>query len=445
MTVALRRLEERLIVALFAALWIFVAIDLLVGTPVFRKVAEAVLAVLLILAVRRASRHLQVVGVLLVIGTIAIAVPRGDWAVLDRGLGAALVFAAFLPIIMLLRATVEQSPTVATIRNRLTATGKAGRGAWMLLGAHILAAILTMGFVPVMRPMLPPDLSEEERVSLASAGVRGLALAGLWSPFFMASAVAAQLVPTVPAWQTIGIGLALAAAGLLLSFTVFSPGLTRTELVQAARRLVPLLTPTVLLVGAVAIAGALTGWTSLEAIVLIVPVACVAYLATLRGVSMPAVARRVAGSVGRIGDELVVMTAATVFGAAIAGAGLPPGLSDAVEFLARYPVLVIAADVILIFSLGVLGLHPMITAAIVIPVTLSLGVPIADPVLVHAVIAGWTLSATIAIWTLPVVISATMFEIPARRLVFGPNLRYLAIFIPFAIALLGLLNWGLTR
>jgi hypothetical protein len=440
-----RRLEERLIVVLFAALWLFVAIDLLVGSLAVRRIAEVVLATLLVLAVRRASRHLQVVGIVLVAGTIAIAGPRGDWGAVERGLRAALVFAAFLPIIMLLRVTVEHSPTVATIRTRLTAAGVAGRRAWMLLGAHILAAILTMGFVPVMRPMLPAQLSEDERVSLASNGVRGLGLAGLWSPFFMASAVAVQLVPTVPAWQTIGLGLALAGMGLGLSFLGFSPGLTRPELGDAIRRLGPLLPPTALVVGAVAVVGALTGWTSLQAIVLIVPFACIAYLWRLPGVEMPVVARRVASSVGRIGDELVVMTAATVFGAAIGAAGLPDGLGDAVEFLARYPVVVIAADIVIIFVIGVLGLHPMVTAAIVIPITQSLGVPIADPVLVHAVIAGWTMSATVAIWTLPVVISATMFEIPVRRLVFGPNVRFLALFLPLVVAVLGTLNWVLMR
>jgi hypothetical protein len=66
-------------------------------------------------------------------------------------------------------------------------------------------------------------------------------------------------------------------------------------------------------------------------------------------------------------------------------------------------------------------------------------------VLAQIVVLGWSLSAIVSAWTLPVVMTSGAFEVPVRRLVFGPNLRFVAAFGVAATAALVALNAALLR
>lgn len=425
---------------LFLLLWFLVVADLGLHAFVLRRAGEAILVLLILHASWRASTHIRIMAGVLATATAVVAWQAGDWSAIDRGLGSAFAVAAFLPVIVLLRATVELSPAVAAVRERLTRMSRAERKAWMTGGAHLLASILTLGFVSVQRPMLPADLDAAESRSLAECGVRGLGLSVLWSPFFVAAAIAGQLVPGVQVWQTVSIGLALAALGGVVAHLMFNRELDLDSYLRALRRLVPIFLPTVLLVGTVVVVSGVTGWNVLQSVVVVIPLVCISYVCWRAAGKLRAVLARVVDGAGRMGDEVLILTVSLVFSGAVAGVAMPAEVAQGLAVLADHPWLIITLEVGLIGLLGVLGLHPLVTAGVVVPLTLSAGMPIAAPVLAHVVILAWSLSGMIAAWTLPVVVTAAAFDMPVRQLVFGSNVRFVLVFGLAACAALSLLN-----
>jgi len=423
---------------------VLVVLDLALRWLPLRHFAEGALALLMGLALLKASTHIRVQATVLFTATAVLTWRSGDWAVLERGLRAALLMGAFLPVVMLVRSTVYLSPTVPAIRERLGAMSAAERRSWMTGGAQLLGSILTLGYVSVQRPMLPATVPDDERASLAESGVRGLGMAILWSPFFVASAMASQLVPGVAAWRIVLLGMALSALAGLIAHLMFNRELAPRAMPRVLRRLVPIVIPTGLLVGAVVLTSGLAGWNVLQSVIVVVPGVCAVYVLAHAPRQAGAVVREVAAGAGRMGDEVLVLTTATVFGAAVAGVGLPESLAGTVRALGEWPWLAIGGAVAAIAGLGVAGLHPMVSAAVIVPAYVGLGLPIADPVLLHIVVLAWALSSMVSAWTLPVVVSAAGFDVPVRRLLFGPNLRFVAVFGLSAVSALALLNRVLT-
>jgi hypothetical protein len=429
---------------LFVALWLLVVVDLGLQSPALRRVAEGVLALLILLAMLKASPHIRLLASVLLTGTGVLMWRAEDWGVIERGLGAALAVGAFLPVVALVRATVYASPTVPAIRERLGAMSSAERRTWMTGGAHLLGSILTLGYVSVQRPMLPREIGEAERMSLAECGVRGLGMAVVWSPFFVASAVAGQLVRGVAAWQIVALGLALAAIGGVIAHLMFNRGLDLRSFGRAVARLEPIVVPTVLLVGAVVATSGAMGWSVLQSVIVVVPACCAVYLLAFARDHAPGIVPDVATSAGRMGDEVLILTASTVFGAAMAGVAMPDGLAESMRAVGDRAWIVIALSVLTIAVLGIVGLHPMVSASVIVPACIALRLPIADVVLAHIVVLGWALSSISSAWTLPVVITAGAFGVPVRRLVFGPNLRFVAVFGVAAVTALVWLNAALV-
>ncbi len=440
---ATARSLDRLATALFAALWLIVVANLFGRSESLTRVGAVLLVVLIALALTRASRHIRVLALTLAAGAVALLALGGDAAPLWRGLGTALPYAAFLPTVVILRAAVELSPTVRRIREQVTALEPQGRSAWMMLGSHLTSAIITLGFVSVLRPMLPARLEPAERLELARSGIRGLGMAVTWSPFFVAGAVASQLVPTVPAWRLIGFGLVVGAIGVAVAFVMFHRELRWPELRRAIGQLRALLPPTAAIVGAVVLLASVTGWSSLQSIVVAVPIASAAYILVRGGAEREVIGMRIVSAVGRMGDEVIILTVSAVFGTMVAGHGLPDAIVHVIETIGRFPFAIIVLEVAVIVALGFVGLHPIVSAAVLIPLSIALELPLAPQVLGHVVTLAWGLSSTIAIWTLPVVVASNLFEVPVRSLSTGPNVRFVLVYGLAGCAALALLNRAL--
>lgn len=413
---------------LFVLLWLLVVLDLGLDSLVLRRVAEVALALLMLLALPGASLHIRVLALLLFAGTAAFTWQAGDWAPLERGLAGALAIGAFLPVVGLVRATVSASPTVPAVRERVGAMAASERRTWMTGGAVLFGAILTLGYVSVLRPLLPQRLDAAEATALAEAGIRGLGLTIVWSPFFVASAVAGQLVPSVAAWQIVAWGGALGLLGAVVAHLMFNRGAGVAAILRALRRLGPAVPACLLLVGAVVIASGLTRWSTLQSVVAVVPAICAVYVALRARSRAASVVRETVSASGRISDEVLILTASAVFGAAMPIEAVSAHAAGWVGALAGLPSVTIAVTVTTIATLGVLGIHPMLTASVLVPTLIALQWPIAPLVLALVVTFAWGLSATVAAWTLPLVASSTAFGVPVRRLVFGANLRYVVAY-----------------
>jgi hypothetical protein len=428
----------------FFAIWLVTLLHLLAGRPNPGVAGAVLLLMLMALALPRASRHIQVMFGLLTVITLTVTIQAGHPETIIHGLGSAAIIAAFLPMLIVVRVAVESSPTVPRIRERVSEMEPSERKAWVSIGAHLLGSILTLGYVSIQRPMLPKQLKPDEALELASCGVRGLGISVVWSPFFVATAVASQLVPGVPAWRLILTGLGLALIGGLIAHLMFNRTLKMAGLIRALHRLLPTLPPTLILVGSVALCSTITGWSGVQSIVLVVPILCMGFMLLTSPRQVGQAFNRIVEGSGRMGDELLIMTGSMVFAGSIAGATLPEEFRQLLAGMVDWPDVLILAVVAVIGGLGMVGVHPMISSALLIPATTLIGAPIAAPVLAQMIMLAWSINSTTSAWTPPCVVTAGTFGIPLRQLVFGANLAFVAVFWLVAGGALAVLNRLLT-
>ena len=418
---------------------------LLSGLQLARTIAVGCMVVFLASAAPRASLHIRLL-LFVAAGTAAWSILfERNWAPVMRGLEAGVIMGAFFPTIMLLRASADESPLIGATRERIEGYSEPQRALWVQAVAHVLGSFLMIGGYLIARAALPAQIAEERRVRLAEAAVRGIGLGVCWSPFFVASAIASQLVPTVPAWQLVLTGLVFSLAGWMLSLGVFYRPIAGGGLLAPLRGVATFAIPSALLVTTVIGVSLATGYRSLEAIVLVVPVICLGYLATLGRAATLRAVRRMPWALGRLSDELIVFTAAMCLGAVVAGSGAGRELSQLLAGLAGLPLLLIAAEVALIAGLGFAGLHPMITATLLVPLLAEAHRGFSHVVVAYIVVFAWGVSSFVAIWTLPVASAATTFDVPVRRLALGENLRFALLFGVCGCLLLAALNYLLIN
>lgn len=427
---------------MLGAVWLLVVLYLLLGLPLLRTLAVGCLAGFLVSAVPRASLHIRV---LFLVGAVAagwsVLVVR-DWAPVLRGLEAGIIMGAFFPTLLLLRSTADESPLLAATRERIERWSERQQEVWVQAVSHLLGSFLMIGGYVIARSALPPQLPEARRVRLAESATLGLGLAGCWSPFFVASAIASQLVPSVSAWQLVVLGLGIAVIGWTLSRLMFFRGL---DMGAPIRSVVAFAIPSAALVGLVIALSLVTGLRNLEAITLIVPVVCLGYLATVGRQAAVNALRRVPPALARLSDEVIVFTTAMCLGAVVAGSDAGKGLSQLLGGLAEMPLLLIFAEVALIVAAGFAGVHPMISVTLMLPVLVEAHRQLADLVVAYIVVLAWMLSSLVAIWTLPVASAATSFDVPVRRLALGRNLRFMLLFGVCGCIALAVLNRVMTN
>lgn len=419
---------QRLSGTLLGSLWLLVVLHLLSAAPLLRTLAMLNLAAFLACAIPRASMHIRVLSLVTALLAAWSAWRGGAWTPVRAGLEAGIIFGAFIPTIMLLRATADESPLLRETRGRIDAWNEPQRELWVQGLGHLLGAFLMIGGYVIARSALPQDLDEERRVRFAESAVRGLGLAVCWSPFFVSSAIASQLVPSIAAWQLVGLGLAFAALGWALSAAFFFRDVRGSALAAALRGTAAFALPSAFLVALVIALSVATGLRNLEAVVLLVPAVCVLYLLRRGRPSLRRALGRVPPTLARLSDEVIVITMAMCLGAVVASADLGKGVSAAIAGLGGVPSVLITAEVALIAGAGFAGVHPMITATLLFPLLAEAHRGIADLVLAYVVVFGWMLSSMLAIWTLPVASAATTFGVPVRRLALGRNVPFVLAF-----------------
>ncbi|HXZ50089.1 MAG TPA: hypothetical protein VEG27_13795 [Usitatibacter sp.] len=426
--------------ALLAAVWLVELARIVRPAPPLATLGGAALAAFVALALVRANRHIRALF-LVVAGTSAVMAWRGGVPdALAAGFGRAQIFGAFLPSVLFLRATAEASPRIARLRHGLGGLDAAGAQNWTLYGSHALGAVLNVGAMSILAPVVSRGAGEARREGLASSSARGVGTAVMWSPFFIAMAFTSQLVPGVAVWEAMSVGVGLAAIGLALSHALFTPALRGAAFRSSVAQLGPLVAPMAIVVAAVVAANAFVGLNGLQSVALVVPACCLAYLAALGPEAAREAARRAFESFGRLADELLIVAGATILAAVVAalpsahafGAAVTPGLVSGFAL--------IVALVFVLVALGQAGLHPMIGAGIVVPVIAAGPFGVCHAVLVETAVFAWGLSASISMWTLPIVAASISFNVPVRSLVSRRNLLFGLLYALAGVLYLGAVN-----
>jgi len=402
---------------LLAVVWIGELARIVHPLPALSAACAIALGAFVLLAWLRASRHIRVLFLVVAAVSAAIAFGGGVPRALSEGYGRSQIFGAFLPSVLFLRATAEESPRLERLRHGLGGLSPEAAQNWTLFGSHALGAVLSVGAMSVVAPVVSRGAGDSQRTRLATSSARGVGAAVMWSPFFVAMGFTSQLVPHVAIGELMAIGAGLAAIGLGISFAMFTPRLSRSAFVASVAQLKPLLLPMAIVIAAVVGASAAFQLTGLSSVSLVVPLCCVAYLAVLGAGAARSAVRRTLASFARLADELLIVIGATILATVVAaspfaraiGASITPGMISGFAL--------IAALVFVLYLCGLAGLHPMIGAGIVLPVIAAGSFGVSHAVLVSTGIFAWGLSASISMWSLPIVAASLSFHVPVRELV----------------------------
>ncbi|MFZ4652286.1 MAG: hypothetical protein ACOYLV_16370 [Rubrivivax sp.] len=401
--------------AVLSVLWVAELAWLLTRWPPAALVARVALVVFLALAFWRASRHVRALFVVVLALCGLIASVLGHLGAWWEGLGQAQIFGAFLPALLLLRATAQHSPYAERLRAGTASLSAQQATNWTLAGAHLVGAVLSVGAMGVLAIGLGRGVDEDERARRAAAAVRGLGTAVMWSPFFVAMGFATQRVPAVALWQAMLAGAGVAAIGLIGSVRLYTPDLTPAQLGHSLRLLRPLLAPVAVVFGAVL---ALSAWGmgGLQAIALALPLVCGLYLLT-RGPAVGAPALRATfGHFARLGDEMLVVAGASMLGAAVVALPAAQALMQGIQPGQIHGGVLLASLVVGLFVLGQLGVHPMIGAGVLLPVIAGAPFGVHPVALVAGTVFAWGLVGASSVWQLPIATASAAFGVPIARL-----------------------------
>lgn len=424
---------------LLLALWLAALIDVLAPGLGMATAAWPALALFLGLALLRTRPATRLLCLVLAGGAGVLAAAFGVAEAIPHGLERGLLFAAFMPSLVLLRATAEQRHETAEARAVFAGLPPAQRAGGMMVGGHLLGAALNIGILAILAPVIGRGGPEAERRRVVTATLRGFILAVLWSPFSVGMGLVTSYLPAVPFWQIVLLGGALAVLGLAVSFALFDRAAGARALLQAAASLMPVVPAVIVATLAVALVGAALSLPTLAALIVTLPVLCALALATEAGARPRFAVAATLEGLGGVGGEVAVLSLALVLGTvldAVMATGAvrlpPPGAVPAIALLAGATATIVAA--------AALAVHPIVSATVVLVFLTSMPQPVHGLSLLMAVLMGWSLGSMVSISGIAIATASALFAIPPERIIRGANAIFVACFGAVAILVLAALD-----
>ena len=436
-----RAVQKRLRLDLVLSfLWILVLVDVAApGLGLARPLSLILIAYSTLALVGLRWQSLLLCGVLAGLGLILCGV-FDVWPAFLQGAGRALIFAAFMPTVLLVRATADRRSEIAQAKILFARLDPGQRGAGLLFGLHAIASILSIGIFAILASVVDPNEPEAERRRLVGIGLRSICLCAMWSPFFVGMGLATHFIPTVELWQIMPLGLSFAIAGLFLSVVMFDRSGGLSGLTRTLASLAPVLPPIAVAALSVVAITSLTDLATLQALVVTMPVLCgAALLSGGSGKFAAAIAATRAGLV-KIRGEICILSFAVILGTVIEFALPVAGIQDSFAGLNPSPLVVIAFIIFAMSAAGLLGFHPIVSLTVLLALFSSVTLPVDDLVLMMALLMGWGFGAMISVSGISVVTASTMFAIAPERLIRGANILFVVVMGTAATGVLTGLN-----
>lgn len=406
----------------------------------FYPAGATLMALYAALALPRLRRQTLVLCAILALAAAVFAALFDGWRVIGPALERTTVFTAFFGTIMILRATADRHPKMENTRALFERLNTGQQSAAFLTAAHFIGGILVVGVMAVLAPILRPEASDTERRAVAEASLRGMCLAPLWSPFWIAMAVAYQHLPAVPLWQVMTIGLPLAMCGLVLAHWMYARGVGLRQLWQAILGLKPILPPVAVAAATITVVTSATSLSTLQSVAVCTPILCGGVLLALGWRRLSSAIRSVYGGVGRVADEIVLVTVALVLGRVLEHGLSESGIAGDIAGLSLPPEVLIALTILIMTSTALVGIHQLVTMTLMLVLFAPLGSGLADVVLMQSALVGWAFASMVGISAVSVAVAGSMFRVPIERLAFGPNQKFVLTFGIFAILILAAVN-----
>ncbi len=430
-----RASADSILQALFIAVWLLTLVRVpfsghLPAWPATLLMAVLVVASLTVLR-RRAIPLIAGLGV----AALALAAWRGDWHELYRGLEQATVFVAFFGTLIALRTTAERRPETIRARERFAVLDAGRRDGATMLGAHLTGAVLVVGAHALLSPVYGPKSPEAVRFRGALAAQRGIGLAGLWSPFWVAMVVTYQHLPDVPLWAVMGLGIALAVPGLMFG-RALRGGLHRDGIAP----LLPLVPPVTIAAATVVALSSFTPLAPHEALALGIPLLCLAALLPFGRRALREVLARTAADTRSVLGELTLLSCAFMLGRVLVGLLADLQAADWLDRNMPPAPIVIGGVIAATTLLSMIGVHQIVTITALLVLLVESPSGVADLVLMEAALIGWGFSAMVGLSAVSTVAAAAMFGVPVERVAWSANARFCLAFGLFATAALSIVN-----
>ena len=425
---------------LLGALWTIELVGFAVSVEWLRWLAAAGLFVFVGHALVAGRWQIRLVVAILSLCIAALCVAFGGWEAIWHGVQRATIFVPFLCTIVLLRASAEQRPEIAAAREMFTSLDRSRRGAGILVGAHILGSVLIVGAFALLAPILGREAAEAERRQVALAAMRGMCLAALWSPFFVAMGFTSSYLPAVELWQIMPVGLSLAAIGILAAYLIFDREAGLASLGRVLRSLAPIMPSVAVAALTVTLLTGLTRWTTVESLIVGMPVLCAVVLAAMGRGALKAAMRTTREGMGNLGPELCLMTFAMTLGVVLETTLPQTGVLPWLRGLALSPPAVIGVVAGGMTLAAFLTVHPIVSGTVLLVLFTSFPTGVADLVLMQCVLVGWALGTMISVSSVSVATSSAMFRTAPENLITRGNIGLVVVLVSLSVVILSGLN-----
>ena len=424
--------------ALLVFVWALVLIRILWRDAPVGDAATSAMTVLFAIGLFRLRRQTLALAGALALAALGLGWALGDWGALWAGMGDATIFAAFFLTLVVLRTAAEQRPETLRTRRLMALLEPRQRLAATLFGANVMGAVLVVGAHAILAPVHDRDAPEPERRRVAVIALRGMGLAGFWSPFWVAMAVCFQHLPDVPLWSVMALGIPLAAGGLALGQAMAGAPGRGTGAALAA--LAPVAPPVAIAAATVVALTSFTPLRPLEALLIGIPPLCA--LAQLpRGArALRMLVRTAYARAPSVLGEMVIVTCAFVLGRVLVS-GLdavdPAPLFDRAALPAPA---IVAAAIVLPAALALIGIHQIVTITVLLVLFAELPTGVADLVLFQAALISWSIASMIGLSAISTIAAASFYRVRLERVAFGANLHFGAAVAVLGTCALSLLN-----
>ena len=421
-------------------IWLLSLTLIFFDSTILKNINGIILSVYILLVSPNIRRSLKFLCAALAILTAGIAWNLDCWPLIWKGVEKAVLFAAFFGTLSLLRATADRRREILQSIDSVEQLGGEERNSGFLIGTFVLGSTLIVGVMAIFAPIAGRKAPFNVRKSAAEASQRGMCLSCLWSPFWVAMAVSLEHLPTVPLWQIMLSGFALSTIGLFTAQVIFTPNVSLRGLIRALLALKPVMTPVAFAAAAVLLLKAATTFTTLECLVLGVPILCFVTLAISGITNLKSGIIQSGQGLDSISGEVVLLTCSFALGHVLQYYLELVDIETLILHLSPSPTLLIGVSVIIMAAFALIGIHQIVTLTLVLVAFNSPSIGLSNLALMQAGLLGWAFASMVGLSAVSVAAASSMFDVPIERLAYGPNIKFVAIFTVIGITWIHFLN-----
>jgi len=312
--------QAKTVLAVF--LWISGLVEIFYLNQTLTDVRIGALVLFMAVAFLSASNLTKAVAALAVVASIGYYLSFGDLDPITDALKFAVVFAIFLPALLLTRETIEASPELSVARSGFLQLTQANRATGLLVGSQLLASVLTLGVLAITSPLVERGSSETLRRETLLTVLRGIMLGGLWTPFSVAVIWILNTRPKLSLIEILGPGFLFALAGTLLAVVLFSGIRGLGQIPSALRVFKPLIPSLATAILVVLVFAHFLPFSTIETVAIVLPVLCLMRLFSIGPRAATGAVKGLFSRIGSSGNELLLFGSAVVLGFLLNASGI---------------------------------------------------------------------------------------------------------------------------